>query len=78
MSTPTFVVAVEIKRGVMSDFAWKADYGRATAANLENFVKVYNASMLPGGCNEHLGDAAQIVSAELIRQSSGKVVAATG
>jgi hypothetical protein len=49
-------------------------YGRPTAANLEKFLKAFEESTKPGGCNAHLGTTV-VFSAKIIHQASHKVVA---
>jgi hypothetical protein len=83
--TPTFRVeyhdnpftAVELH--VRDSFAWKASYGRPTAANLEKWRTAMNKSYAAGGVNEHisnmLGYVVNISAARIVRQATGEVVA---
>jgi hypothetical protein len=72
--TPTHVIEVTLDRGTMSPIHWKRkEYGSPCEANLAEVVARYNASMLPGGCNDHL--SASIVHAELVRVAGGEVLA---
>ncbi len=57
--------------------AWS---GRATSARLEDHVRALNKSFQVGGANAHLGSDLGFIpylwSAEIVRQSDDKVVAA--
>lgn len=83
-TTPTYRLESRARspRVVSTPMEWRArgsrlrpGYGSPTEANLEAFVQKMNASMDPGGVNAHLGCAHHIVSAKIVRQSDGKVMA---
>ena len=48
--------------------------GRATTSRVDQSVEAFEASTLPGGCNEHLG-VILVRQMRVIRQSTGAVVA---
>lgn len=50
-------------------------YGNPTEANLAKWVEKFNASLKPGGVNEHVGDRARVFKAQIVDQFSGTVVA---
>lgn len=56
---------------------WKSKYyGKPTAANLAAYVATFNASLLPGGCNAHIGPEGALTEAYIIDQyNDDKVVA---
>lgn len=72
-------------RSMFTSAAWRsaAKYGapgmgRPTVANLAAHVASLNASMLPGGCNEHIARAfgeTIVLAAQIVHQASGDVVA---
>ena len=82
-TTPTH--RIEIRTNdlkVMESYPWDSKhYGCATSVNLEKWRTVMNASFQPGGVNEHITEARgvvpHIISAKLIRQSTGEMVAET-
>lgn len=56
-------------------------YGAPTEQNLQAFLDSMNASMEPGGCNEHLrkhDPMFRYVAARVVRQSNGQVMAEVG
>lgn len=71
---------LEVTKGLgCSAMCWR---GKATNARLADWVKAYNASVQPGGCNDHLpggtgrsAEACEIKGAVLIRQKDAVVVA---
>ena len=72
-TTPKHVIDVKMKKGsVAMPFSWKKEYGQPTEANLSKFVKMHNASLKPGGANEHLGPGGTIVWAGLRKNSPGE------
>ena len=50
-------------------------YGRPTQKNLAAWVAAFNASVLPGGCNDHLGEGCQLVAATIVNQDTGETLA---
>lgn len=83
-TTPTYRIESKARspRVVSTPMEWRSrgsrlrpGYGRPTEANLEAFVQKMNSSMDPGGANAHLGSAHHIVSAQIVRQTDGKVMA---
>lgn len=50
-------------------------YGKPNEANLAHWVEMHNRSLEPGGCNEHVGRGARAVSAKIVDQDTGSVVA---
>lgn len=84
MTTPAYRIESQARspRVVSTPMEWRSrstrlrtGYGAPTDANLERFVQKMNATMDPGGCNAHLGPNHHIVSARVVRQSDGKVMA---
>lgn len=49
--------------------------GKPNVAKLERYVADYNASILPGGCNAHLGLNARCTAASIYDHQSMAVVA---
>ena len=56
---------------------WNAkNWGRPTEKNLKLWVEKYNQSLLPGGCNAHLGTKSTIMKAYIrYNYQMGPVVA---
>jgi len=48
--------------------------GRPTDANLATYIEDFEASTLPGQCNEHLGRTT-VHTAQIVRQATGERVA---
>ncbi len=82
-STPTHCIEVcTTDLTVMSDYPWDSKhYGDANQENLEEWRTTLNDSFQPGGVNEHISEARgvipHIVSAKLIHQRTGEMVAET-
>jgi len=50
-------------------------YGKPTEANLAKWVEKFNESLRPGGCNDHVGERAQVTKANIVDQFTNEVVA---
>lgn len=77
VTTPRYRVEVECVGMVATPSAWRKHYGRPTEANLIRFLEASNASMAPGGCNQHIAAAfpgARNVGGRIVEQSTGAVV----
>lgn len=83
-TTPTY--RIEVTGGFrMTNMAWQmgrgfgVSYGKPTDANLAKLIQDMNESMAPGGVNGHLSAGratpARITKAQVVRQSTDKVVA---
>lgn len=74
--TPKYRMEVRANVGYMTPSCWS---GRATEKRLEDAVRSMNKSFLPDGVNAHVsksrGVVVQILSAKLVEQSTGTVVA---
>lgn len=59
--------------------AWKREYGRPNAANIEKYIRRYVESQRPGGCNAHIAKSLGYLDipnkGRVIRQADNKVVA---
>lgn len=75
-TTPTFIVKFRCESGShLTPHHWgKGDGARPNTAALERWVRRFEESTGVFGCNYHLGTQ-RVVSAEVIRQSTGQVVA---
>ncbi len=72
---PVIVKFVCAGNVAMTPSAWQSKYcGKPNDANLAKHIDHLSKSFLPGGVNEHCGPT-KIVSAEVIRQSTGEVLA---
>lgn len=61
-----FSVKMTTVTGFNTPAGWQTrQAGRPNAKNLAAYVALYNRSLLPGGCNAHLGPGAECVAAEL-------------
>ena len=84
--TITFTHRIEVcttDLTVMESYPWNSKrYGNAAPENLEAWRVGMNASFQPGGVNEHISEARGvipcIVSAKLIHQHTGEMVAEVG
>ena len=81
--TPTYAVEFfEVRTAAEGAVGWTPmgwnakQAGRPTAENLATFIKGYEMSTLPTGCNRHLG-ATTIGSAHIIRNDGSKEVIAS-
>lgn len=55
-------------------FEWRVkDSGKPTESNLDEWVRVFENSCLPGGCNQHLG-VDPVLSAKIIDQRKGSLL----
>ncbi len=73
--TPTFRIVITSTKVTGAREAWNTkSYGRPTARTLEAYVRAFEASTHPGGCNQHLGPEV-VFSARVERQSDGQVMA---
>jgi hypothetical protein len=55
---------------------WRPSYGKPTSANLGTYRDAFNASLLPGGVNAHLGTGSWLLcNLEIYNQRTGKVEA---
>ena len=76
--TPAYVVRMNAggPNQVHTPSAWNCrQSGRPTKENLEKWVRGFEESTKPGGCNAHLGETV-VWSAEIARnRPNGKVVA---
>ena len=81
-STPTFRIEypsvrdAETERPIgFTSGGWDTKHcGRPTDASLARWVASLEASMLPGGCNAHIGICV-VRHARVVRQASGEIVA---
>ena len=77
--TPRYVVSLKadtLYPAVLVEWKTKV-HGKITVENLKAFVKKYEESTHPGGCNEHLG-AIKITSALVFDQTTKSTVLAMG
>jgi hypothetical protein len=51
--------------------------GKPNAAKLAQWVADFNASLLPGGCNAHIGTGGTITSARIIDHDNNRAIVAT-
>lgn len=51
--------------------------GKPTAAKLAQYVADFNASLVPGGINEHIGTAGSIISARILDHDNNRAIVAT-
>ena len=59
--TPKYVIDTLDASGLTFTTAWDCKrYGRPTAVNIENFIKLFNYSLKPGRINAHLGSEATV------------------
>jgi hypothetical protein len=73
-----FSVRMSVVHGFVTPAGWESKHaGRPNAANLAKYVELFNASLLPGGCNAHLGESTRCVAAELVDHCRGNAVIAT-
>ena len=73
-----FVEVKVVRVGRVTDCEWQTKYaGRPTDANLAKAIALYNATLLPGDVNEHVGVGATCVYAEVRDQFNGNRVVAT-
>lgn len=77
--TPTFRIEARTM-GFVPTFhmAWPKQAGRPSTKTAEEYVRRFNASLEPGGCNEHLKKScpmARMLGVKVVRQSTGAVVA---
>ena len=76
--TPAYRLELAIDNGIATPSGWdvggKYGKGKPTAENVTKYVKAFEASCAPGGCNEHLGRTT-VLRAKLVRQSDNTVVA---
>jgi hypothetical protein len=85
----TFRYSVEMKiaNGYMTPAGWATRSrvgatvpaylaGKPSAAKLARYVADYNASLKPGGVNEHLGPGARCLSARILDHNNDRRVVA--
>lgn len=72
--TPTYRIEFRATGGYHTPSAWRAEYGRPSAASLARWVESFEASTREGGVNAHLG-VTTVWSARIVRQATGAVVA---
>lgn len=79
--TVDFTVGYLVSRGVFTPGEWRTrqrgqvpGMGKPTVENLAKHVAFMEASMRPGGCNEHLGEI-EIIEAWITDERSGKQAA---
>lgn len=75
---PTYRVEVTQSVRFKVTMGWDTkSWGRASAANLEKWVKTYNKSFQPGGVCAHLSEPSGIVphiyKAQIVRQSNNDI-----
>lgn len=76
--TVRFVEVKRVRRGYVTDCEWQTKFaGRPTDANLAKAIALYNETLKPGGVNEHVGESATCVYAEVRDQFNGNAVLAT-
>ncbi len=75
------VVTMVLDRGMATPAEWRTrargsapSFGKPTAANLAAYVKAFEDSTAPDGCNAHIGPR-RVISAKIVRQATHEILA---
>lgn len=83
-----YSVEVVVKRGGHTPAGWPTRnragdnrpasmLGKPNAAKLAQYVADFNASLLPGGCNDHIGTDGTVIAARIVDHDNDRAVVAS-
>ncbi len=74
--TTTYRLEMTLAVGYATPQCWRSrEYGRPSERNLRRELEGYNASLEPGGANQHIGPQGRAIAGRIVHNVSGAVVA---